>query len=109
MPLTSSVYFLYEYAIQTYIKKLFSHIAEADINYLMMQALRRVASLPWTLLVDQWRWKVFSGRITPSNYNSEWWRLRMHYQGVSAPVPRTEQDFDPGAKFHVGSNYPYIG
>ena len=75
----------------------------------MMQALRRVAPLPWTLLVDQWRWKVFSGRITPSNYNSEWWRLRMHYQGVSAPVARTEQDFDPGAKFHVGSNYPYIG
>jgi len=82
---------------------------EADINYLMMQALRRVAPLPWTLLVDQWRWKVFSGRITPSNYNSEWWRLRMHYQGVSAPIPRTEKDFDPGAKFHVGSNYPYIG
>lgn len=87
----------------------FSHTAEADINYLMMQALRRVAPLPWTLLVDQWRWKVFSGRITPSNYNSEWWRLRMHYQGVSAPIPRTEKDFDPGAKFHVGSNYPYIG
>lgn len=81
---------------------------EADVNFLMMQALRRVAPLPFTLLVDQWRWKVFSGRITPSNYNSEWWRLRMHYQGVMSPVPRTEKDFDPGAKYHVGANYPYI-
>lgn len=51
---------------------------------------------------------MFSGSITPSNYNSEWWRLRMRYQGVKAPVPRTEQDFDPGAKFHVSANYPYI-
>ena len=83
-------------------------VAEADINFLMMQALRRVAPLPFTLLVDQWRWKVFSGRITPSNYNSEWWRMRMHYQGVMSPVPRSEKDFDPGAKYHVGANYPYI-
>ncbi|XP_068685957.1 angiotensin-converting enzyme-like [Montipora foliosa] len=81
---------------------------ESDINFLMEQALLRVASLPFTYLVDQWRWKVFSGSITPTNYNSEWWRMRMRYQGVMAPVPRTEQDFDPGAKFHVGANYPYI-
>ena len=81
---------------------------EADINFLMEQALQRVAALPFTFLVDEWRWKVFSGRITPANYNSEWWKLRMHYQGVMAPVPRTEKDFDPGAKFHVGANYPYI-
>lgn len=81
---------------------------EADVNFLLEQALLRVANLPFTFLVDQWRWKVFSGSITPSNYNSEWWRLRMRYQGVKAPVPRTEQDFDPGAKFHVSANYPYI-
>ena len=75
----------------------------------MDRALQRVAALPWTLLVDLWRWRVFSGRITPANYNSEWWRMRMLYQGVMAPVPRTETDFDPGAKFHVGANSAYIG
>ena len=82
--------------------------AEANINFLMLQALRRVASLPFTLLVDLWRWKVFSGGVTPANYNSEWWSMRTRYQGVTAPVPRTEQDFDPGAKHHVGANSPYI-
>ncbi|XP_031558944.1 angiotensin-converting enzyme-like [Actinia tenebrosa] len=81
---------------------------EATINFLMLQALRRVASLPFTYLVDKWRWKVFAGNIRPSEYNAEWWKLRTYYQGIVAPVPRSENDFDPGAKFHIGSNSQYI-
>jgi peptidyl-dipeptidase A len=50
---------------------------------------------------------VFSGEITPANYNAEWWKLREKYQGVSAPVARSETDFDPGAKYHVPANVPY--
>src|SRR4029079_5217269 len=63
--------------------------------------------LPFGLLIDQWRWKVFSGEITPANYNAQWWALRLSYQGVAPPVPRTEADFDPGAKYHVAANVPY--
>jgi peptidyl-dipeptidase A len=57
--------------------------------------------------VREWRWKVFSGAVTPENYNQAWWDLRTQYQGVAAPVARSEEDFDPGAKFHVPSNYSY--
>ena len=57
--------------------------------------------------MDQWRWKVFSGEITPEKYNEAWWELRRRYQGVVAPVPRSEADFDPGAKYHVAANVPY--
>ena len=79
----------------------------ADIGFLLNRALDKVAFLPFGYLVDQWRWKVFSGEIKPDNYNKAWWDLREKYQGVSAPVPRTEQDFDPGAKYHVPANTPY--
>ncbi|EDO34063.1 predicted protein, partial [Nematostella vectensis] len=82
---------------------------EASINFLMTQALSHVAPLPFTYLVDQWRWKVLAGEISPSNYNSAWWRMRTLYQGVKPPVARNESDFDPGAKFHIVSNSPYIG
>src|SRR5439155_469769 len=58
-------------------------------------------------LVDQWRWKVFAGEVSPANYNTAWWSLRERYQGVSPPVPRSEADFDPGAKYHVAANVPY--
>ncbi|KAK3699415.1 hypothetical protein QZH41_018576 [Actinostola sp. cb2023] len=81
---------------------------EATINFLLMQALRRVAPLPFTYLVDQWRWRVFAGKVEPSDYNAEWWKMRMRYQGVASPVARTEKDFDPGAKFHIASNSAYI-
>jgi peptidyl-dipeptidase A len=81
--------------------------ASADIGLLLERALDKVAFLPFGLLVDQWRWKVFSGEIKPEDYNKAWWDLRLKYQGVAPPVSRTEADFDPGAKYHVDANVPY--
>ena len=81
---------------------------ESDINALMKMALMKVAFLPYGFLIDQWRWKVFSGAITEDNYNAEWWKLRTKYQGVKPPVDRSEDDFDPGCKYHIPANYPYI-
>ncbi len=77
------------------------------INLQMKDALEKIAFLPFGLLVDQWRWEVFSGRVQPTDYNKSWWTLREKYQGVAAPVARSEQDFDPGAKYHVPANVPY--
>ncbi|HUE89927.1 MAG TPA: M2 family metallopeptidase [Vicinamibacterales bacterium] len=78
-----------------------------DIGLLLQQALSKIAFLPFGLLIDQWRWRVFSGDITPDQYNQAWWDLRLKYQGVAPPSPRGEQHFDPGAKYHVPANYPY--
>ncbi len=81
--------------------------ADTEIGLLLRQALDKIAFLPFGLLVDQWRWQVFSGEITPDRYNTAWWELRREYQGIRAPVPRSEDDFDPGAKYHVSVNTPY--
>ncbi|KAF2982124.1 hypothetical protein EK904_009087 [Melospiza melodia maxima] len=81
---------------------------ESDINYLMSIALDKIAFLPFGYLMDQWRWKVFDGRIKEDEYNKEWWNLRMKYQGLCPPALRSEDDFDPGAKFHIPANVPYI-
>jgi peptidyl-dipeptidase A len=79
-----------------------------DVPELLKQALDRVAFLPFGLLIDQWRWKVFSGEIKPTDYNKAWWELRLKYQGVAPPSARSEADFDPGAKAHVPGNVPYM-
>uniref|UniRef100_A0A4W4GRH0 Angiotensin-converting enzyme n=2 Tax=Electrophorus electricus TaxID=8005 RepID=A0A4W4GRH0_ELEEL len=81
---------------------------ESTINFLMSIALDKIAFLPFGYLMDQWRWKVFDGRISSTEYNKEWWNLRLKYQGLCPPVPRTEEDFDPGAKFHIPANVPYV-
>jgi peptidyl-dipeptidase A len=79
----------------------------SDLGFLLNRALDKVAFLPFGYLVDQWRWKVFSGEIGPNDYNKRWWELRQKYQGIAPPEPRSEQDFDPGAKYHVPANTPY--
>ncbi|KPF73694.1 peptidyl-dipeptidase [alpha proteobacterium AAP81b] len=78
-----------------------------DIGLLLRQAMEKVPGMPWTALVDKWRWGVFSGATPPSAYNKAWTDLRLKYQGITPPVARSEADFDPGAKFHIPGNTPY--
>jgi len=80
---------------------------KALINQQMKAALEKIAFLPFGKLIDQWRWDVFAGKVTPANYNAAWWKLRTDYQGIAPPVERTEASFDPGAKYHIPGNTPY--
>jgi peptidyl-dipeptidase A len=81
--------------------------ASSDVMLLLRQALDKVAFLPFSVVIDQWRWQVFSGQVLPDRYNAAWWELRERYQGVRAPSVRGEEFFDPGAKYHVPGNTPY--
>ena len=81
--------------------------ASRDLGLLMSRALDKVAFLPFGLLIDQWRWKVFAGDVPVTEYNKAWWDLRLKYQGVAPSSPRSEQFFDPGAKYHVPGTYSY--
>lgn len=84
------------------------HISDNDLVLLLRQALFKLPQLPFGLLVDKWRWRVFRGDTPPQQYNTAWWELRRQYQGIVPPVPRAEDDFDPAAKFHIPDNTPYI-
>jgi peptidyl-dipeptidase A len=81
--------------------------ASADTALLLRAALDRLAFLPFGLVVDAWRWQVFAGETSPSEYNRAWWDLKRRYQGVAPREPRGEEFFDPGAKYHVPANTPY--
>ncbi|MFZ4605708.1 MAG: M2 family metallopeptidase [Caulobacter sp.] len=80
---------------------------EGDIPFLLKMALDKIAFMPFGLMVDRWRWEVFSGELTPATYNTGWWKLRTQYQGITPPGPRPTDAFDPGAKYHVPANVPY--
>ncbi len=81
--------------------------ADKDTGLLLRQAMDKVAFLPFGLLVDKWRWGVFSGKIPTGAYNKGWTDLRLQYQGIIPPVARSEANFDPGAKYHIPGNTPY--
>jgi peptidyl-dipeptidase A len=81
---------------------------KATINQQMRTALGKIAFLPFGLLVDKWRWDVFAGQVAPDQYNQHWWDLKKQYQGVAPPIARAATDFDPGAKYHVAANVPYM-
>jgi len=82
--------------------------AASDTAILLRIALDKIAFLPFAIALDRWRWGVFAGDITPDRYSAAWWELKHRYQGVAEPVARSERDFDPGAKYHVPANVPYI-
>lgn len=80
---------------------------DKDIGLLLRQAMDKVAFLPFGLLIDRWRWGVFSGQIAPADYEKAWNEMRLSYQGVVPPGPRGADAFDPGAKYHVPAGVPY--
>ena len=79
-----------------------------DLGLLLRTALEKIAFIPFGYLIDRWRWDVFSGAVGPERYNASWWELKRKYQGVAPPGTRSEEEFDPGAKFHVAANVPYM-
>jgi peptidyl-dipeptidase A len=81
---------------------------DADIAALLRSALHNIAFLPFGMLMDKWRWDVFSGKIAPEQYNEAWWRLLRQYQGLMPPGPRPADAFDPGAHYHIPGNVPYV-
>ncbi len=85
-----------------------SESEEALLNKQMLDALSKLAFLPFGRMIDQWRWDVFSGKVAPAQWNDHWWALRAQYQGIGAPVERAPDAFDPGAKYHIPANTPYL-
>ncbi|KAG7200967.1 hypothetical protein KM043_003327 [Ampulex compressa] len=81
---------------------------EALLNYLYVKALEKIVFLPFAYMMDKWRWNVFEGKTTPDNYNCNWWELAQEFQGIEPPVDRSEDDFDPGAKYHIIADVEYL-
>ncbi len=82
--------------------------ASADTGLLMDRALEKIAFLPFAIKLDKWRWNVFRGSVTPDQYNQAWWDLSKQYQGIVPPAERPADAFDPGAKYHIPGNTPYL-
>lgn len=49
---------------------------EDNINALFKMALERIAFLPFGLLMDFYRYDLFSGKIAKSDWNAHWEKLR---------------------------------
>ena len=79
-----------------------------DTLELLRQALDHVAFLPFGITIDKWRWEMFAGKFGPPDYTKRWWELRGSYGGIMPPEPRGTNSFDPGAKYHVAGNVPYM-
>jgi len=85
-----------------------ANLAKNDsIGLLMKQALEGVVVIPWALMLDKWRAGVFTGDIAENELNKAWWDMRESYQGIAPPDKRSEDYFDPGAKYHIPGNTPY--
>ena len=81
--------------------------ADKDLGLLLRQAMDKVAFLPFGLLIDRYRWDLFSGKVQPADYGKHWHDMKLKYQGIVPPVERGADTFDAGAKYHIPANVPY--
>merc|ERR1712071_49923 len=81
---------------------------ETSINFLFNMALKKIVFLPYSYIMDRYRWDIFDGSVDSAHYNTHWWELRENIQGIKSPVERSKDHFDPGAKYHIPANVPYI-
>ncbi|XP_028297880.1 angiotensin-converting enzyme 2 isoform X2 [Gouania willdenowi] len=81
---------------------------ETEINFLLKQALTIVATLPFTYMLEEWRWQVFAENIPKDEWMRRWWEMKRDMVGVVEPVPRDETYCDPPALFHVSGDYSFI-
>ncbi|XP_051528777.1 angiotensin-converting enzyme 2-like isoform X2 [Myxocyprinus asiaticus] len=81
---------------------------ETDINFLLKQALTIVATLPFTYMLEEWRWQVFQENIPKDQWMLHWWEMKRELVGVVEPLPRDESYCDPPALFHVSGDYSFI-
>ncbi|KAJ8350543.1 hypothetical protein SKAU_G00256730, partial [Synaphobranchus kaupii] len=72
---------------------------ETEINFLMKQALTIVATLPFTYMLEEWRWQVFQGIIPKNQWMQQWWEMKRDLVGVVEPLPRDETYCDPRRPF----------
>uniref|UniRef100_A0A6E8W0T4 Angiotensin-converting enzyme n=1 Tax=Anopheles coluzzii TaxID=1518534 RepID=A0A6E8W0T4_ANOCL len=81
---------------------------QVKINQFYRAGVTKLVFLPFAYTLDKYRWGVFRGDIKPREYNCKFWEMRSRYSGVEPPVVRTEQDFDPPAKYHVSADVEYL-
>nr|QHX39726.1 angiotensin I converting enzyme 2 [Oryctolagus cuniculus] len=81
---------------------------ETEINFLLKQALTIVGTLPFTYMLEKWRWMVFKGEIPKEQWMQKWWEMKREIVGVVEPMPHDETYCDPAALFHVANDYSFI-
>ncbi|XP_071463030.1 angiotensin-converting enzyme 2 isoform X2 [Marmota flaviventris] len=81
---------------------------ETEINFLLKQALTIVGALPFTYMLEKWRWMVFKGEIPKDQWMKKWWEMKREIVGVMEPVPHDETYCDPAALYHVSNDFSFI-
>ncbi|XP_069364028.1 angiotensin-converting enzyme-like [Maniola hyperantus] len=79
-----------------------------DDILMLKQALNKLPQIPFSLLMDEYRWRYFEGSLDKKSLNQEFWEMARKLQGIAPPRHRGEEYFDIGSKFHVPDNTPYI-
>lgn len=81
---------------------------ETEINFLLKQALTIVGTLPFTYMLEKWRWMVFQDKIPREQWTKKWWEMKREIVGVVEPLPHDETYCDPASLFHVSNDYSFI-
>lgn len=85
------------------------YINDFDLTLLLKMALTKIPQVPFEYILDIFRWDLFSGNVSMNSANLHFWKLAMKEQGIHPPDWENRRNFfDPGAKYHVADNTPFV-
>lgn len=70
--------------------------------------MKKIVFLPFAYTMDKYRYAVFRNEIKKEAWNCAFWQLRSEYSGIEPPVSRSDNDFDPPAKYHIDADVEYL-
>ncbi|MCB1056990.1 MAG: M2 family metallopeptidase [Acidobacteria bacterium] len=75
---------------------------DAAVRQLLKEALDTVVFIPFSAgLMSHFEHDLYSGAITPDDYNKAWWAYALKYQGIEPPEDRGEELCDACTKTHI--------
>lgn len=80
-----------------------SNVTVDPIQPLLREALSGVVFIPWSSgVMTHFEKDLYSGPLSPDEYNARWWKYKTEFQGIVPPEgTRGEEYCDAGSKTHI--------
>ncbi|XP_053686137.1 angiotensin-converting enzyme-like [Sabethes cyaneus] len=95
----------------SYLKPQYSNnLNSFDYSLLLKIGLTKLPALPFSYIMDRYRWDLFDGTVDFENdANRYFWYLLQKEQGIRPASSVDRKDlFDAAAKYHFSDNTPYV-
>ncbi len=74
-------------------------------QWLLSEAFDAIVFIPWSAgTMTHWEHDFYEKKLSPNQYNKQWWEYVEKFQGIEPPTPRGEEFCDAATKTHINDD-----